>query len=158
MYNIRKAVIKDSSIILNFIREFASFVKLEDQFIGTEEGLNKGLFGANPKAEALILEENNIAVGYALYVYTYSTFLCKEGIFIEDIYISQEYRGKGYGKAFLKHICSIAQQNDYGRVEWTCLDWNKDAINFYLKLGAKTISDKSVYRLTKEEISKVAGL
>ena len=154
MYHIRKAEEKDSSIIMGFIRELSVFVKSQDQFIGTETQLKAGIFGENAVAKALILEENNIPVGYALYFYTYSTFLCRTGIFIEDIYISQKYRSKGYGKALFTYICNIAKEKGYGRVEWACLDWNETAIDFYLKLGAEKIAGKKIYRLSHPFIKK----
>ena len=154
-YIIRPAQKEDNKTILTFIKELALYEKLEDKVVANEEDINKTLFCANPKAEVLILEADSKPAGFALFFYNYSTFLCKHGIYIEDIYVREEYRGYGYGKALLKHICAIAKEKDCGRVEWGCLDWNEPSINFYLKLGAHPQSDWTLYRLSKDEIEKI---
>lgn len=100
--------------------------------------------------------DNNPA-GFALFFHNYSTFLCKHGIYIEDIYVREKYRGKGYGKYLLQSICSIAKDRDCGRVEWWCLDWNKPSIDFYLKLGAEAMSEWTVYRLNRQKIEEIAS-
>lgn len=153
---IRKTNISDNKIILDFIKELAAYEQLSDKVVATIEDLNKTLFCDNPKAEVLILEVNNNPAGFALFFHNYSTFLCKYGIYIEDIYVRDAYRGHGYGTALFKHICILAKERDCGRVEWWCLDWNKPSIDFYLKLGAEPMSDWTVYRLAKADIEKIA--
>jgi GNAT superfamily N-acetyltransferase len=155
-HKIRKANIEDSQIILDFITELASYEELEHHVVGTIEDVQKTLFNDNPRAEVLILEDQNEPAGFALYFHNYSTFLCRYGIYIEDIYVREKYRGKGYGKKLLKAICKEAIKRDCGRVEWWCLDWNKPSIDFYLKLGAEPMSDWTVYRLGREQIENIA--
>ncbi|MBN9542456.1 MAG: GNAT family N-acetyltransferase [Alphaproteobacteria bacterium] len=156
-YIIRKADKTDSNLILTFIRELAEYEQMLDKVTAKIEDIEKTLFSNNPKAEVLILEADNKPAGFALFFHNYSTFLCKYGIYIEDIYVREEFRGRGFGKAFFKHICKIAVERDCGRVEWWCLDWNKPSIDFYLKLGAEPMQDWTVYRLNKEEIEKIAN-
>ncbi len=151
-YKIRKANPSDNQIILTFIKELAAYENLEDQVVATVDDIDKTLFCHNPKAEVLILEVDDKPAGFALFFHNYSTFLCKYGIYIEDIYVHDTYRGRGYGKALLKNICMLAKERDCGRVEWWCLDWNKPSIDFYLQLGAEPMSDWTVYRLNKKEI------
>jgi GNAT superfamily N-acetyltransferase len=153
---IRKANISDNQIILDFIKELAAYEQLSDKVVATIENINTTLFCDNPKAEVLILEVDDRPAGFALFFHNYSTFLCKYGIYIEDIYVREIYRGGGHGKALLRHICMLAKERDCGRVEWWCLDWNKSSIDFYLKLGAEPMSDWTVYRLNKEEIDDIA--
>lgn len=152
---IRKAEKQDAKLILSFIQELAAYEQLADQVVATLGDIEKTLFNDNPKTEVVIIQEDSNPAGFALFFHNYSTFLCKYGIYIEDIYIRQQYRGKGYGKALLKHICHLAQKRNCGRVEWWCLDWNKPSIDFYLKLGAEAMSDWTVYRLNKEQIDKI---
>ncbi len=156
MYTIRKAHKKDSALIFSLIKELAVYEKLEDQVEGSVQALEDTLFGNNPKAEALIFEEEATPIGFAVYTYNYSTFLCRYGIYIEDIYIQEHYRGKGYGKLLFREICKIAKENHCGRVDWSCLDWNKPSIDFYLKLGAQGMADWTVYRLDQTQIDKIA--
>ncbi|MDF3054987.1 MAG: hypothetical protein K0Q74_894 [Gammaproteobacteria bacterium] len=156
-YKIRKANISDSQIILNFIKELAVYEQLEGKVVATIDSINATLFCDNPKVEALILEVDVSPVGFAVFFHNYSTFLSKHGIYIEDIYVKDTYRGFGYGKAIFKHICMLAKERDCGRVEWWCLDWNKPSIDFYLKLGAEPMSDWTVYRLNKKEIDEIAS-
>lgn len=155
-YIIRKATPSDNQIILTFIKELAEYENLADQVIATVDDIDKTLFSSNPKAEVLILEVDGNHAGLALFFHNYSTFLCKYGIYIEDIYVRDTYRGRGYGKTLLKHICMLAKERDCGRVEWWCLDWNKPSIDFYLQLGAEPMSDWTVYRLNKKEIDSMA--
>lgn len=155
-YTIRKATLNDSENILLLIKELARYEELEDQVVATLEGIQKTLFCEHPKVEALILEVDAQLAGFALFFHNYSTFLGKHGIYIEDLYVREAYRGHGYGKAFLKHICQIAKERDCGRVEWWCLDWNQPSIDFYLKLGAQPMKDWTVYRLNQEKIEAIA--
>ena len=119
------------------------------------DDVKKTLFSDNPRAEVLILDVDAKPAGFALFFHNYSTFLCKYGIYIEDIYVRESYRGHGYGKKMLEHICQIAKDRDCGRVEWWCLDWNKSAIDFYKKLGAEAMEEWTVYRLNKEKINLI---
>jgi GNAT superfamily N-acetyltransferase len=153
---IRQAQPEDAPLILTFIKELASYEKLEDHAVGTVEDIQKTLFEPTPKARVLIVEMNQKPAGFALYFYNYSTFLCRYGIYIEDIYVRETFRGQGLGKALLKHICQIAKEEGCGRVEWWCLDWNEPSIDFYLKLGAEPMSDWTVYRLDQSRIKAIA--
>ncbi len=154
-----QAKIEHSEILLKLIKELAEYEGMLDQVVGTVEQIEKTLFCQNPKVEAMLLKESEDSevIGFALYFYNYSTFLCKHGIYIEDIYVREEFRGRGYGKKFFQEVCKRAIEKDCGRVEWWCLDWNKPSIDFYLKLGAKPMSDWTVYRLTSDEIKKIAS-
>ena len=156
-YTIRKAVITDSELILTFIKELAVYEKLEEQVVGTIKDVQNTLFNKNPRSEVLILEEDGVPAGFSLYFHNYSTFLTRYGIYIEDNYVREEFRGKGYGKALLKYICSLALERDCGRVEWWCLDWNKPAIDFYLSLNAEPMSEWTSYRLNRPEIEAIAN-
>jgi GNAT superfamily N-acetyltransferase len=158
IFFIRKAVITDSVLILDFIKALAAYEKMEDSVVGSVNDVENTLFNPNPCAEVIILEENGNPAGFALYFLNYSTFLCRYGIYVEDIYVHEAFRGKGYGKALLKHICALALERNCGRVEWWCLDWNKPSIDFYLSLGAEPMSDWTVYRLNRRDIEAMAGL
>ena len=154
---IRKAGILDNQIILELIKELAAYEQLSDKVIATIDNINTTLFCDNPKAEALILEVDNKPAGFAIFFHNYSTFLCKYGIYIEDIYVRDIHRGCGYGKALLGHICVLAKERDCVRVEWCCLDWNKSSIDFYLKFGAEPMSDWTTYQLNKEQIEEMTN-
>ncbi len=157
-YSIRSAQKEDAEPILSFIKELAAYEQLEDKVIATLEDLTSTLFCPNPKAEVVIAEVDKRPAGFALFFHNYSTFLCKYGIYIEDIYVREDYRGLGIGQGLLQHICKVAIERNCGRVEWWCLDWNKSAIDFYLKLGAKAMSDWTVYRLEQDEINTLGRL
>lgn len=156
-FAIRIGTLADSGIILDFIKELAAYEKMADKVVATENDVISTLFCDNPKAEALILEADGEPAGFAIYFHNYSTFLCRYGIYIEDIFVKDSFRGRGFGSAILKHICCIAQQRNCGRVEWWCLDWNKPSIDFYLNLGAEAMTDWTVYRLNKEQIDAIAS-
>lgn len=154
---IRPATLQDAELLLTFIKELADYEKRLQDVTGTVEKINKTFFCENPKVEALIMEEEGTPVGFAVYFYHYSTFLCQHSLYIEDIYVRESARGKGYGKAFFNHLCRLAKEKDCGRVEWWCLDWNKPSIDFYHHLGAKAMSEWTVYRLEEKEIEKLAA-
>lgn len=156
-FEIRSARKEDCPLILAFIQELAAYEHLADHVVGTVERLENTLFCANPRAEVVILEEAGRPAGFALFFQNYSTFLCQYGLYIEDIYVREAYRGKGYGKALLRHICGLAQARDCGRVEWWCLDWNTPAIDFYRSLDAVPMSDWTVYRLSRPELEQLAA-
>lgn len=146
---------KDTKLILTFIKELAVYENMLDEVVADEETLNKWLF-EKKKAEVIIGEVENEPIGFALFFHNFSTFLGKSGIYLEDLYIREEYRKNGYGKGFLKKLAQIAKERDCGRLEWSCLDWNKPSIGFYLSLGAEPMNEWTVYRLTREKIDKLA--
>lgn len=156
-FTIRAAVPEDAPLILSFIKELAAYEQLESCVTGTVGDITETLFGCNPTAYVLIGEEEGKPAGFTLYFHNYSTFLCRPGIYIEDIYVRENFRGRGYGKAFFQKICEIAQDKKCGRVEWWCLDWNKPSIDFYTNsLGAEPMSEWTVYRLNREKIAQLA--
>ena len=150
-FTIRQADINDVSIILSFIKDLAEYENMFDQVVATEELLKEWLF-EKKKAEVLLAMEGDTPVGFALYFYNFSTFLGRAGIYLEDLFVKKEYRGKGYGKALLKELARIAVSQGCGRLEWCCLDWNQPSIDFYLSLGARTMDDWTQYRLTGETL------
>ena len=147
----RYAEEKDCSLILTFIRELATYEKMLDEVVATEELLKEWIF-EKKKAECIFACENGKEVGFALFFHNFSTFLGRAGIYLEDLFVLPEYRGKGYGKAILKELARIAVERKCGRLEWWCLDWNKPSIDFYLSLGAEQMSDWTVYRLAGETL------
>ncbi len=155
LFRIRKAQILDVSLILQMIKELAAYEKLLDEVITDEKTLLKSLFEDPKGPEVLIIEEKENPIGFVLFFHNFSTFLGKKGIYIEDLYIKEEYRGKGYGEAIFKEICKIAKERNCGRIEWWVLDWNERAIKFYKKIGAIPMKDWTVFRMTDEGIEKL---
>ncbi|MCO5142531.1 MAG: GNAT family N-acetyltransferase [Oligoflexia bacterium] len=154
---IRPAAKEDVPAILGFIRELAIFEKLEHELIATEEILENSLFGKQKKvADVLIAEWAEKKVGYALFFYSFSTFLGVPGIYLEDLYVQPNYRSKGIGFSLLREIARIAEKEGYGRVEWSVLDWNERALSFYRKLNAVPMSDWTVQRLDRSAIESLA--
>ena len=147
---------KDAALILHFIRALAAYEKLSDQVVATEELLREWIF-EKKKAEVFFPLENGEEVGFALFFHNFSTFLGRAGLYLEDLYISPEYRGKGYGKATLQKLAQIAVERGCGRLEWSCLDWNKPSIDFYLSLGAVPMEEWTVYRLTGDTLTQMAA-
>lgn len=147
---------KDAALILHFIRALAAYEKLSDQVVATEELLREWIF-EKKKAEVLFPLEDGKEVGFALFFHNFSTFLGRAGLYLEDLYISPEYRGKGYGKATLQKLAQIAVERGCGRLEWSCLDWNKPSIDFYLSLGAVPMEEWTVYRLTGDTLTQMAA-
>lgn len=147
----RYAERKDVTLILNFIKELADYEKMLDEVVADEKTLEEWIFNKQ-KAEVIFALKDNKEVGFALFFHNFSTFLGKAGIYLEDLYVRPEYRGKGYGKAILKKLASIAVERGCGRLEWWCLDWNKSSIDFYLSLGAEPMSDWTVYRLAGDTL------
>jgi len=154
-FTIRQANINDVSTILSFIKALAEYEDMSDQVVATEELLKEWLF-EKKKAEVLLAMEGDTAVGIALYFYNFSTFLGRAGIYLEDLFVKEEYRGKGYGKALLKELARIAVSQGCGRLEWCCLDWNQPSIDFYLSLGARPLDDWTQYRVTGETLKALA--
>ena len=154
-FSIINATRADVPTILGFIRELASYEHLENEVVATEELLEHWLFDEE-KAEVLIAREGDIPVGFALYFHNFSTFLGRAGIYLEDLFVLKEYRGRGYGKALLRRLAQITVERGCGRLEWCCLDWNQPSIDFYRSLGAVPMSDWTIYRLTGETLENMA--
>lgn len=154
-FTIKQAQPTDVHIILSFIKELAEYEKMSDQVVATEELLREWIFEKN-KAEVLLAMEGDTAVGIALYFYNFSTFLGRAGIYLEDLFVKEAYRGKGYGKALLKELAGIAVEQGCGRLEWSCLDWNQPSIDFYLSIGAVPMDDWTQYRVTGDTLKELA--
>jgi GNAT superfamily N-acetyltransferase len=154
-FSITSATRADMPAILSFIRQLAAYEHLENEVVATEALLEEWLFDRE-KAEVLIAREGDIPVGFALYFHNFSTFLGRAGIYLEDLFVLEEYRGRGYGKALLRRLAQIAVERGCGRLEWSCLDWNQPSIDFYRSLGAVPMSDWTVYRLTGETLNNMA--
>ena len=146
----------DVPVIAELIRGLARYEKLEDQVEMTEELLAGGLFGERPYAEVVLAEEDGAAVGFALFFHNFSTFLGRPGIYLEDLFVLPEHRGRGIGRTLLAHLARLAVERGCGRLEWAVLDWNRDAIGFYESLGARPNSEWTVYRLTGEALTGLA--
>lgn len=153
--SIRNAGRQDTSLILQFIRKLAEYEKMSDEVVADEKTLEEWIFDKQ-KAEVIFALEDGKEIGFALFFHNFSTFLGRAGIYLEDLYIEPEYRGKGYGKALLKKLAAVAVQRGCGRLEWWCLDWNKPSIDFYLSLGAQPMSDWTVYRITGDTLNDLA--
>lgn len=149
--SIRIASESDVPTIFSLIKELAEFEKLADQIKTTENELRKTLFGKDRFVEILLAEYKDVVVGQALFFKNFSTFLGKPGIYLEDLYVKPEMRGKGIGKALLDKIIQLAKERNYGRVEWSVLDWNESAIDFYQKIGAIPLNDWTMFRLTADK-------
>ena len=156
MISIREANVADAALILRFVRELAIYEKAEHEVLATEESIVTTIFGGNTGVDALICEQSGDAIGFAVYFYNYSTGLGQPGLFLEDLYVSPEYRGLGAGKALLRHLAQIAVARNCGRFEWNVLDWNEPSIKFYESLGAKPLSEWIGYRLTGDALLDLA--
>lgn len=155
-FQIRKATPKDTQTIFNLIYKLAVYEKLENDVITTVEELRINIFEKN-YAEVLIAEEDEKPVGFALYFHNFSTFVGKPGIYLEDLFVEPEMRGKGYGKALLVELAKIAKERNCGRLEWAVLDWNTPSIEFYKSLGAKPMDEWTVFRLDKNGIENLSN-
>ena len=151
----RNAERKDTLLILQFIKELADNEKMLNELVADETTLETWIFDKQ-KAEVIFALEDGKEVGFALFFHNFSTFLGRAGIYLEDLYVKPECRGKGYGKAILKKLASIAVERGCGRLEWWCLDWNKPSIDFYLSLGAEAMSDWTVYRIAGDTLTQLA--
>lgn len=154
---IRQAKREELPQILLFIRELARYEHLEEEVVAAIESMERWLF-VEQKATVLFCCEDQRPIGFALYFYNYSTWEGKCGLYIEDLFIQEPFRGKGYGKALIEHICSIAKEEGCARVEWVCLDWNKESIDFYKGLGAVPMDGWSTYRLSGEALARVGNM
>lgn len=146
---------KDVDIIFDFIRRLAEYENMFDDVVATPELLKEWIF-EKKKAEVIFAVENGKEVGFALFFHNFSTFLGRSGIYLEDLFVLPEYRGKGYGKGLLKKLAKIACERGCGRLEWSCLDWNKPSIDFYLSLGATPMDEWTVYRIAGENLKEFA--
>ena len=155
--HIRAATPADTALILQFIRELAEYEKLAHQVVATEAGIRSSLFGARPAAECLIAESAGRPAGFALFFHNFSTFLGKPGLYLEDLYVKPELRGKGVGKQLLAHLAKLALSRGCGRFEWAVLDWNEPAIRFYRSIGAHMLDDWRINRVTGEALEKLAA-
>ncbi len=154
---IRAAGRSDVALIFAFIRELAAYEKLSEEVVATEDTLAATLFGPHPAAEVLIAEVDGGPAGFALFFFNYSTFLGRPGIYLEDLFVRPEARGRGVGRALLSRLGAIARERGCGRLEWAVLDWNENAIRFYEKLGATARTDWTTYRLTGDALARLAG-
>jgi len=153
---IRPAEPADVPVIAELIRGLARFEKLEDKVTLTEELLTAGLFGPRPYAESILAEVEGHSAGFALFFHNFSTFLARPGLYLEDLFVLPEHRGLGIGRALLTHLARLAVERGCGRLEWAVLDWNREAINFYKRLGAVAMSEWTTYRLTGEALDRLA--
>jgi GNAT superfamily N-acetyltransferase len=155
-FTIRFATVDDVPAVLRFIKDLAEYERLADRVVATEELIRETVFGARRYAEVLIGEVNGEPAGFALFFHNYSTFLARPGIYLEDLFVRPEFRGKGYGKALLAKLADIAIERNCGRVEWAVLDWNTPSIDFYKSIGAVQMSDWQIFRLRGEALEKLA--
>ena len=156
-FEIRPASEDDVPIILSFIKELAEYERLSHEVIATEDTLRECLFGERRFAEVVIGYYKNEPAGFALFFYNFSTFLSKPGIYLEDLYVKPEFRRRGYGRVLLLYLARLAKERGCGRFEWSALDWNEPAINFYKNLGAVPMDEWTVYRVTGETLSRLAN-
>ena len=142
---------KDTALILDFILRLAVYEKMENEVVATEQLLREWIF-EKQKAEVIFALDGDKAVGFALFFHNFSTFLGRAGVYLEDLFVLEQYRGRGFGKGLLKELARIARERGCGRLEWACLDWNKPSIDFYLSLGAQPMDDWTVYRLSGDTL------
>ncbi len=155
MFTIRQAKEADTELIFSLIRKLAVYEKMEDAVITSAEELREQLF-VKENAQVLIAEEAGTAIGFALYFFNFSTFVGRSGLYLEDLYIEPEYRGKGYGKQLFVQLATLAKEKNCGRMEWSVLNWNTPAINFYKSLGAVPMDEWTVYRLNEKALQQLA--
>jgi GNAT superfamily N-acetyltransferase len=155
-FEIEPATEHDVSLILSFIKELAHYERLLHEVVATEEGLRQSLFGERPAAEVAIGYYQGEPAGFALYFHNFSTFLGRPGIYLEDLFVKPEYRGKGLGRALLSYLAQLAKDRDCGRLEWAVLNWNEPAIRFYHSLGARPMNEWTVNRVTGETLDRLA--
>ena len=156
-FEIRDATESDVPLILQFIRELAEYEKLVHLVVATEEQLRATLFRSTPFAEVLIAAEDGVPAGFALFFHNYSTFRAQPGIYLEDLFVKPEFRGRGYGKALLSRLAKIASNRNCGRIEWVVLNWNEPSIAFYKSLEARPMEEWIVFRLTGEALERMGN-
>lgn len=155
--SIRNANEKDTPLIMDFIKQLSVYEKLPNEVSATVDILKKSIF-IEKSAKVIFILEDNKEVGFALYFYNFSTFTGKKGLYLEDLFVLEDYRGKGYGKKLLAYLANIAVKEDCSRFEWIVLDWNTPSINFYKSFGAMPLNDWTVFRLQKENLNNLAKL
>ena len=155
--SLRSATVADVPLILRFIRGLAEYEKLAHECVATEASLEQSLFGDGAGAEVVLAFADGQAAGFALFFHNYSTFLAQRGLYLEDLFVDPAFRGRGVGRALLAHLASMAVKRECGRFEWSVLDWNRDAIEFYEKLGARAMSGWTVYRVTGDALTQLAA-
>lgn len=143
-------------LLLTFIKALAEYERLENKVVATEAALHETLFGPRPSAEAAIAYAGDDAVGFAVWFSTYSTFLARPGLYLEDVFVLPAWRGRGIGRALLRHLARLAVARGCGRMEWSVLDWNEPAIGFYRRIGAQAMDEWTVYRLTGDALKRLA--
>ncbi len=151
----RQATEADCGLVLSFIRQLAEYEKMLPDVVATEQLLHQALF-QDRRAEVIFALEDGVEVGFALYFHNFSTFVGRSGLYLEDLFVKPAYRGKGYGKALLKHLAKIALERGCGRFEWVCLDWNQPSIDFYRSLGAVPQDEWTIYRVAGDALQKLA--
>ncbi|MCU0553002.1 MAG: GNAT family N-acetyltransferase [Leptolyngbya sp. Prado105] len=157
MFQIRPAIPADAPAIFSLIQALAEYENLAHQVTGSIEQLHTHLFGEKPYIEAIVAIVNQQAIGFALYLHNYSTFLTKPGIYLEDLFVLPEYRAQGVGKALLTQLAQIAVERDCGRLEWSVLDWNESAIGFYQRMGATVLPDWRICRVTGDALLQMSA-
>jgi GNAT superfamily N-acetyltransferase len=153
---IENATAADIPLLLTLIRAFAEYERMTAEVVATEDALRESLFGATPRAEAVIARVGDEAVGFALWFHNYSTFLARPGLYLEDLFVLPTWRGRGVGRALLGHLARLTVERGCGRMEWAVLDWNTSAIGFYRTLGARPMDDWTVFRLTGDALQRAA--
>ena len=156
-FEIRAATRADVAVVLSFIRKLADYENLSHEVVATEKTLIETLFGARRSAEVAIAYFEQQPVGFVLFFHNYSTFLGRPGIYIEDLFVEEAFRRRGFGGALLRHVAALARERKCGRLEWSVLDWNQPAIDFYRKLGAMPMSEWTIFRVTGEALKKLGG-
>lgn len=151
----RYATEQDSALILDFIKQLAEYEKMSELVVATEELLKEWIF-EKKRAEVIFAMENGKEIGFALFFHNFSTFLGRAGIYLEDLFVIPEYRGRGHGKALIRELARITVERGCGRLEWCCLDWNKPSIDFYLSLNAEPMDDWTIYRLAGDNLRNFA--
>ena len=154
---LRHARVEDVDLVLELIRGLADFENLSHQVQATREQLQETLFGAKPAAEVVLAFEGETVVGFAVFFANFSTFLGKPGLYLEDLYVRPEFRGRGHGRALLRHLATLALERGCGRFEWTVLDWNESAIEFYRRHGAEVLPQWRICRVTGETLAQMAA-
>lgn len=156
-FQIRQATEQDVPLVLSFIRQLAEYERMSDEAVMTEEILRRSLFGPRPFAEVLLGYADEKPVTFAVFFHNFSTFLGRPGMYLEDLFVIPEMRGRGFGKAMLVELARIARERNCGRFEWSVLDWNESAIGFYKKLGAIPMDDWTIMRVTGEALERLAN-
>jgi len=155
-FKIRSATLADVPIILRLIQDLAEYERAPSEVTATEKQLADVLFGDKPAAEVVLAFEGETAVGFAVFFHNFSTWLGRPGLYLEDLFVRPEMRGKGYGRALLVHLAKVARERGCGRMEWAVLNWNEPAIDFYRKLGASPLDEWKIFRLTHDGIARLA--